>query len=386
MSQITATGFVRTSLPDRIAQLEDAYRAIFGANINLDPDTPDGQLIGVFAESFSNLDQLIEAVYLSISPSYAAGQALSRLVELNAIRRQAGAFSAVDVRFFGTPGTEIPAGTLVASTATQAVFATVEAAVVGGNGQVPVLARATEMGPVHGPAGTVTRIDTPIYGVDSAANETDATLGFFEETDAQLRLRRARSTAAAGQGLADALYGALANLPGVSDLRVYENATGVVQPVTGLPEHSIMAVVLGGADQAILDALLAKKSLGVETVGSTAGVAIDARGNPQQLRFQRPREIALHVRVDVARRAGFPADGPERIRAALAAWGAANLGIAQDVIVSRMYDAINSVPGHSIGAVLVGSASPPTASANVAVPFDSIARLAASRIAVNVTQ
>lgn len=385
MSQITPAGFVRTSLPERIAQLEDAYRAIFGANINLDADTPDGQLIGVFAESFSNLDQLIEAVYLSISPAYAAGQALSRLVQLNAIRRQAGAFSAVDVRFFGAPGTEIAAGTLVASTATQAVFSTVEAAVIGGNGQALVLARATEMGPLHGPAGTVTRIDTPIYGIDSAVNPADATLGFLEETDAQLRIRRARSTAAAGQALADALYGALANLPGVSDLRVYENATAAVQPVTQLPAHSIMAVVLGGADQAILNTLLAKKSLGVQTTGSTSGVALDARGNPQSLRFQRPTEIALHVRVDVARRAGFPADGAERIRAALVAWGTANLGIAQDVIVSRMYDAINSVPGHSVGAVLVGTTSPPAASANVVVPFDSIARIAANRITVNVT-
>ena len=87
MTQLTAQGFTRTRLDERLSQLQDAMRAIFGPNINLDPDTMDGQTLGIFAESTSNLDQLAEDVYHSFNPQSATGVALSRLVQLNGIRR-----------------------------------------------------------------------------------------------------------------------------------------------------------------------------------------------------------------------------------------------------------------------------------------------------------
>ena len=50
MTAVTPQGFVRTRLDERLVQLQDAMRAIFGPGINLDPDTVDGQTLGIFAE------------------------------------------------------------------------------------------------------------------------------------------------------------------------------------------------------------------------------------------------------------------------------------------------------------------------------------------------
>ena len=89
MSAVTATGFTRTRLDERLDDLVARAKAIIGNDIDVDQESLDGQLLGIFAESISNLDQLAEDVYQSFNPQSASGLALSRLVQLNGIRRTA---------------------------------------------------------------------------------------------------------------------------------------------------------------------------------------------------------------------------------------------------------------------------------------------------------
>ena len=86
MTQLSSQGFTRTRLDERLTALQEAMRAIFGPTLNLDPDTMDGQALGIYAESISNLDQLAEDVYHSFNPNSATSRALSRLVMLNGIK------------------------------------------------------------------------------------------------------------------------------------------------------------------------------------------------------------------------------------------------------------------------------------------------------------
>lgn len=384
MTQLTAQGFTRTRLDERLSQLQDAMRAIFGPNINLDPDTMDGQTLGIFAESTSNLDQLAEDVYHSFNPQSATGVALSRLVQLNGIRRIEGTYSTATLRCVGSQGTVIPAGSLVKSTATNATFETIAEATIPAGGQIDVAARSSVKGAVLAPAGTLTKIDTPIYGWQTATNVLDATPGRDEETDEKLRLRRRKSTATTAVGIIDALRGYLNNLPSVIQAEVFENESDTAN-ANGQPPHSIYCVVEGGANQDIFDAIWLKKGSGCTQVGTTVGTSYDSRGNPHTMKFSRPTSVNVYVTVNLHTRPGWPTDGAQRIKDALTAWAVANQSIGEEVIQSRLFDPINSIPGHSIDSLYIGTAAGPTGTANIAVPFDGLSRFDSSRIVVNVT-
>ncbi len=382
MTQLTSQGLTRTRLDERMTALQEAMRAIFGPSINLDPDTVDGQSLGVFAESISNLDQLAEDTYHSFNPQSATGVALSRLVQLNGIRRIEGTYSTVDLLCVGQEGTIIPAGSLVKSS-TNATFQTTAAATIPASGHVSVPARASVMGAVLAPVGTLTKIDTPIYGWQTVSNPLDAVPGRAEETDEQLRLRRRASTSTPGQSIVDAMYGALSNIPDVLQALVYENDQDTTD-ANGLPPHSIYCVVEGGTNQNILDTIWLKKTAGTTTHGTTSGTVTDSMGNPHVLKFSRPADTNIWVTVNLHTRPGWPTDGAQRIKDALTAWALANQSIGEEVIHSRLFDPINSIPGHSIDSLYIGTAANPAGTANIAVPFDGLARFDSTRIVVNV--
>ena len=383
MTQLTSQGFSRTRLDERLSALQNAMREIFGQSLNLDPDTIDGQTLGIFAESISNLDQLAEDVYHSFNPQSATGMALSRLVQLNGIRRIEGTYSIVDLLCVGQQGTVIPAGSLVKSTATNATFQTVADATIPAAGEVTIQARASAKGAVLAPAGTLTKIDSPIYGWQTVTNPLDAVPGRDEETDEQLRLRRRASTATPGQAIVDALYGALSNIASVLQARVYENDQDTAD-ANGLPPHSIYCVVEGGTDADILKTIWLKKTAGTTTHGTTTGTVTDSMGNPHTLKFSRPVDVNVWVTVNLHTRSGWPTDGVQRIKDALTAWAVANQVIGEEVIHSRLFDPLNSVPGHSIDSLYIGTAANPAGTANIAVPFDGLARFDSTRIVVNV--
>lgn len=383
MTQLTSQGFTRTRLDERLTALQEAMRAIFGPTLNLDPDTMDGQALGIYAESISNLDQLAEDVYHSFNPQSATGVALSRLVQLNGIRRIEGTYSTVTLRCVGSQGTVIPAGSLVKSTATNATFETTEEAVIPASGEIDIAARSAVKGALLAPAGTLTKIDTPIFGWQTATNLLDAAPGRNEETDEQLRLRRRASTSTPGQAIVDAMFGALTNIPEVRQAKVYENDQDIID-ANGLPPHSIYCIVEGGADADILDTIWLKKTAGTTTHGTTAGQVTDSMGNPHTLNFSRPTDVNVWVTVNLHTRPGWPTDGAQRITNALTDWAVANQSIGEEVIHSRLFDPVNSIPGHSIDSLYIGTAANPAGTANIAVPFDGLARFDSTRIVVNV--
>lgn len=385
MTQLTAAGFDRSRLDERLATLQVAMRAIFGDDIDLDPDTIDGQTLGIFAESVSNLDQLAEDVYHGFNPNSATGAALSRLVQLNGIRRIGGTYSTVDVLCVGQLGTIIPAGSTISSTATKAQFKTVAAVTIDATGQVLVSCRAVEMGAKLGPANTVTKINSPIYGWQTANNTASAVVGRDEETDEQLRLRRTRSTSTPAQSIIDALYGAVANIPEVLQCEVYENPTGTVQAITGLPAHSVNIIADGGLTADIANQIFTRITLGVVQVGAVVTSVDDSMGNPHSIKFDRPVDVPIHVILNVTQMAGWPTDGATRLKAALVAWTVANQRIGKNVIHSRLYDCLNVIPGHSITTMFIGTGAVPTLEDDVTIAFNALARFTTANIVVNVT-
>lgn len=384
MTQLLDTGLQVSRLDERQNQLIAAYQAIFGADINLDASSIDGQTIGITAESFNNLDMLVEAIYHCFNPDTATGAALSRLVKLNGITRNLGAYSVVQLSLTGTTGTLVPANSLVSSADGSSTWVTTVDAVIPNSGIVNVAAQATVLGAIAASANTLTAIGSPVYGWQSVTNSGQAVPGAPQETDEQLRQRRAQSTSTPAQGIVEAVYGSLLNLTGVTQVQVYENYTEVTD-ANGLPPHSIYAVVLGGAQPDIIQTIWLKKSAGVTLFGSITDNAIDSYGSPHPVQFDRPTDTSIYVAVNVVRRLGWPSTGVTDMQAAIVAWAIANQMIGTDVVTSELYTPINTIPGISVTSLFVGLAPAPSSSANITIPFNAIARFDASRIVINVT-
>lgn len=383
MTAVTPQGFIRTRLADRLQQLKDRVVGIFGSDINLDADSMDGQTLGIFAEAVGEIDQLAEDTYQSFDPNQVTGLRQAALGKLNGLQKQAATHTTVEVLLGGSQGTLIPAGSVVKSSVDGTRFATGSDATIPAAGTIAVTVTAVDAGAITADPDTVVGIDTPIFGWQSVTNPAAAIPGRDAETDEAFRIRRAQSTSNTGQAVLDAMYGALANLIGVVQCRVFENDKDVIDPDTGLPPHSIEAVVRGGDDQEIAQTLWAKKGVGPTLIGNTTATITDSQGMARTMTFQRPAQVPIYIVVNVTRDPGYPVDGASRIKAALAAYGSANLGIGDRVIQSRLYGPVNTVPSQEVTGLFIGTAPGPTGTATIVVPFDSIADIDESRIVVN---
>lgn len=384
---LSPTGFLRKRLEDILAAKNAAVTDVFGPDINLTPQSPDGQINGTLSESDADLWELAEAVYNAFNPSAATGNALSALVQINGITRASATSSSVSLDLTGTNTTVIPAGSLV-STASGLQYATDAdatiaggVAVVGGTAVIPAATVSL--------TGTITTIVNPIAGWATVNNPSDATVGTDEESDSVLRVRRAQSVAFASQSLLESLFSAVANLDGIIQTVVLENDTNSTDG-NGQPPHSVQVLVDGGDDTEIAEAIFNEKCVGISTVGSTNVQVVDNIGGSHTISFQRPTLVNINVVVNLTVNASYPGNGDDLITQAIIDYAEGLLiegqrqGIGDDVINSRLYTPINSVGGHTVDSLFI-SVNPvvPVSSADIAIAFDGLAQFLSGNITIN---
>lgn len=384
MGYFTNEGFQRERLADWQAKIEAIYYSVFGSNIDLSANTLDGQLIGLLAEMLSNQDQVLESCVKVVNPNEAASTWLSSLAFLNGLTRNDATKSTASVTFSGQNGTIIPAGTVVSETQNGAKFETDASATIA-SGTATVSCTALEAGATIATAGTITELETQIAGVDSVTNAADAVVGREYESDGDLRIRRLRSVAVSSIGLVDSVRAALADLDDVESVSVLENKTNTTD-ADGLPPHSIAAIVVGGDDTEIAESILAKKSIGCDTYGSTTETVYDSEGTAVDISFSRPSPINIYIEMDIRKLQGFESTGEDDIKAAIIDYFETNtdtrLTIGGDVIYSQLYIPIMGVPGVSVTDLTVGTTASPTGKTDIAIAFDEIADFDTSRITI----
>ena len=75
---IDETGIHMPTYEDRLSDLCDKYRAIFGQEAALDPAVPDYQLLSVFAKALDDTSAYVLSAYNSRNPGYAQGMPPAR--------------------------------------------------------------------------------------------------------------------------------------------------------------------------------------------------------------------------------------------------------------------------------------------------------------------
>lgn len=370
---IDLAGFHLADFEDFLEYNRDALRRIYGADINLDADSQDGQLVTHIAQSQYDLAVLCAKTFNAYSPLTAVGESLSRQVKINGIRRQEATKSLVDVKIVGKSGTGIINGKV--RDTYDNVWLLPDLVTIPVGGVITVTATAEKTGAIRATPGTVSRIGTPTEGWLSVTNESEATPGVDAESDVALRIRQTTSTAMPSQSIIRGILGDIQNVLGVTRARIYENDTDQTDE-NGLPSHTISAVVEGGDATTIAEVIRRRKSTGTGTFGTTTIMLTDPQSMPVPIRFFRPTTTRVYVKVKVKPMAGFSSTYAEEIKAEITDFINA-LGIGSTVYLSKLYVPANIAANdhdstYDILSIEIGTSKGGLAAANIKTAFNAV--------------
>ena len=233
--------------------------------------------------------------------------------------------------------------------------------------------RAVNAGPIAQPINTITQIQTTRLGWDSVTNPVAAVSGRLRETDEELRLRFRNTKFERAGNIVEAVYSALFSLNDVQQVFIDDNNTSITN-ANGTPGHSFLVLVDGGTSSEIARAIWDNRGAGVASVGNTSVMITDKFGYQREIKFSRPTPVNIFIQLQLTTDQNFPENGQDLIKQAIIDYVNA-LSIGQDVLYSRLYTPINSIPGHQVDSLLIGTTSPGTGVANIVVNFDGIGQV-----------
>lgn len=441
---VTADGFVTKSLEVIKAEIEDDFKAKFGNEIDLSPQEPFGQLVGIMAEREAALWDLAQATYAAAYPDSAEGDALVEVCAITGTVPLPPTKSTVVGTLTGTPTTIVPEGSVASVQNAGTRFATLADATIaaltawagltsyslgarrtnGGNvyvciatgtsaasggptteddditdgtahwrflgsgtGAVDVEMEAEDYGPKVANSGTLNVIETAVAGWAGVINVLDADPGRDAETDTALRLRRLAELDAAGSATVESIRSELLKVDDVDEALVFENPTDTTDG-DGLPPHSIECVVRDGDADDIRAAIFASKAAGIQTYGGVTGTVEDSQGFSHEIDFSRPTEKDVYLEVDVTIDPDtFSADGVDQIKAAIVEFADAEYQIGDDVIHSKLdlpiWEKVSGIL--DVTEIRLGFTASPTGTANLAIGTRELALMDTSRIVVTTT-
>lgn len=309
MSSLGVNGLIIDTLPTLIANLSAQLAAIYGSDINLNSNSPDGQLLNIFCQVVEDSLELLQSIYNSFGYQTAVGTQLDQRVAIMGVIRQAGTYTTTPVALSVSGALTLTGLDALISDPNAQVFTVQDTAgnkyqlqttqTPGSAGTNSYIFVAVDIGPVQPILNTITSQVTTVLGVTGVNNPslTATVVGQAEETDTQLKTRAAQSFALAATGPADAIQAALANVSGVTDASVIENDTG--SPVGGVPAHSIWCIVENGADADIGQAIYSKKMPGCGMIGSNSYVVTRPQGTTFTALWDTPLFQPLYIKFGI---------------------------------------------------------------------------------------
>lgn len=320
-NQLTASGLTVNTLSEIVDALVLELQTIYGTDINVDQNSPDGQLINIFAQAVADQLALLVQVYNSFSVPNAFGVALDQRVALNGLARREGTYTLIEVALVvsqtvdlqGLDGDDNAAAYTVEDGSGNR-FCLVDSATITSPGATKQF-RARDVGIVETSNGEVLQQVTIITGVTSATTSSIDQIGTAEETDSQLKIRHDRSFFLGSQSPADAVEAALLATDGVTDAYVAENVTG--SEASGVDAHSIWAIVVGGTDADVANAIYMKKAPGCGMTGSEAVTVTRPNGSTMIIKFDRAVDEDLYITFSILPKSPGIVFDDDAIKAAL---------------------------------------------------------------------
>lgn len=294
---------------------------IYGPDINCDSNTPDGQLVNIFATSKLDILNFDVSIYDSFDPDQAVGVALDAISQLCGLTRRGGTYTQVAVTVNVTGSLNLDgldtSTPFTISDNNGNLFYLIASATLS-NGDNTLNFQAANIGFIQVLPNTLTIPVTVIGGVNTVNNPASPyQVGSNQETDSSFRLRRQNSTALPAQGFNQALYGGLLAVTGLEQAVIYENVTNITD-ANGVPAHSIWVIVNGGSDNDVADTIYLYRNAGCGMKGSVSVDVLQSDGSTIDILFDRAIDQDLYVKLTVTSISGGAVDSTA-LAAALAA-------------------------------------------------------------------
>lgn len=329
-------GLQLKSLTEIIADLTADLQNIYGNDINVDQNSPDGQSINIYSQGGRDLREILAQAYTGFDPDQASGRVLDQRAGINGIQRQAGTFTRTPItitvdqalNLVGLDGQSEELQPTVQNLFTvrddeNNQFYLLSSFSFVGPGSQSLEFRAARIGQVEIQLNTITTAVSIIAGVTGVNNPNAATIiGVNEESDAELKVRRRSSLALGSRGATDSIRSALNDVAGVTTALVVENNTRVTD-ADGTPGNTIWAIVEGGTDADVANAIYLTKPPGTGMRGDQTVAVPTPEGSTYTVRFDRPGAQDLYIRLSIVDTTGAAID---------------NTQIAEDIVENVFWD------------------------------------------------
>ncbi|CNG09294.1 TPA: baseplate J/gp47 family protein [Yersinia enterocolitica] len=306
--QFNNNGLEIDTFRDLFQTLSDAYKSIYGQDIDLDQESPDGQRVAIEAQARTDIEASIQWLYSQMDPDFNTGDMQQIIAKLHGLYLRPGSRSQRDLNVATDRPVFLYSGYKIRDQSNQVWFVRQNVTIPAGTTTVTFFAQ--DFGKVTGLiADTFTQL-TPELGVLSITADAVAVVGRDEETPEEFRQRRNRSLENPATGSTGAIFAKVAQLTGVTDLNVGENDTKIDDVLTGIPANSIWLVAEGGSVSEIVEVMVKQKGGGTGTKGSVIGRYIETLIRPDgttlqiahDMQFDRPIYKPLHINLTAKRK------------------------------------------------------------------------------------
>lgn len=239
------------------------YKSVYGQDIDLSTGTADGLFVNDLALIMNNILQSFKNLYANLDVDSATGVYLEKLCSLSNVSRKPATRSTASLIITNQNSSPYEAQNLVfvdKSGVEWLYNLPVNFAAYGEEGSTQnLMVTCSEEGKIEAPKGWIDKcIEVNFLNI---TQPDDAFVGENAESDANLRARRAQSSGAAGTTVLDSLVGALLEVAGIRDVRIYSNnseAEDVAQDGTTLQPHEVY-VILRYSEGVTIDASIIGK-------------------------------------------------------------------------------------------------------------------------------
>lgn len=344
--EFTVDGVQIQTFEEIFEDLADGYRDIYGNDINVDQDSPDGQRIGIDAKLNLDMQTFALQLYNQFDPDFAVGTMQDRLFKYIGITPRPATRSTADVTVTTDRNLTLTVPYVIKDELGQEWEIDSENNLVSGPNTVTF--SAVEFGAVAADPDTITTPVTIELGVLSVTNPAAADPGLAEETVEEKRIRRNKSLENAAYSTTGGLFAKLANITGVTDLIIYENDTDVLDAVRNIDPHTLWIIIGGGEVADIAEITAKNKTGGTGLKGTETATFEEDLLNPDgttfvfthTIKYDRPTDIPLHVELTATRKDSSQAIDLDLIKQKIAerTYNISELAIASE-LYSNGYEA-----------------------------------------------
>lgn len=304
---IGINGLVTQSLDEIIAELTSIWQSIYGDDINIEQNSPDGQLINILAQQKKDILDLFTTYYNNLDPDRVIGIPQQILYKLNGLVIKAYTYSYVYVNVNVSSPVNLQGlddnidsadgtGYTISDTAGNRWILANSQSLQPGTYSLNF--RAADLGAIESLPNTINVMETVVTGIASVNNPaTNYITGNKGESSSEFRTRRNKSIAVPSQGFDESLESQLYNLNTVTQAKVYDNRTNA--EVNGIPAHTVWTIVEGGQPDEIGRTIYNNVPPGIPMKGSQSVVISKSNGDIETVYYDIPKPVQIYIQMTI---------------------------------------------------------------------------------------